>query len=147
MYRPPNFPSWDRRGSEPRNEASGVVPNRRERSEPPLKSRDSASLVLIRSAARKFKEARCARVYSVPPHSPRSSARCPSYPRRGRLLADGLSCRLLGQAPVQEGKCARPRCRRLALHSCPESEPTVSAGNSRRVKRAESLEAKSMIFD
>src|SRR5262245_39525378 len=75
------LPSWDRRGSEPRNEASGVVLQKCERSEPPSKPRDSASFLFsIRSAARKYKEARFARVYLVPPHSPRSSARCPSYP-------------------------------------------------------------------
>ena len=45
MCRPANFPSWDRRGSEPRNKASGVVLQKRERSEPPLKPRNSASLV------------------------------------------------------------------------------------------------------
>jgi hypothetical protein len=39
-----DLPSWDRRGSEPRHEASGVVLHKRERSEPPLKPRDSASL-------------------------------------------------------------------------------------------------------
>jgi len=46
-----NFPSWDRRGSEPRNEASGVVLNERERSELPyifakrslLKTKDALS--------------------------------------------------------------------------------------------------------
>ena len=78
-----SFPSWDRRGSEPRNEASGVVLQKRERSEPPLKPRDSASLRFIRSASRKYKEARCARISVVPPRSPRASARYPSYPRRG----------------------------------------------------------------
>src|SRR5262245_29643550 len=49
MFRPAKFPSWGRRGSEPRNEASGGGAEERERSEPPLKSRDSASFYQNRS--------------------------------------------------------------------------------------------------
>ena len=35
MFRARDLPSWGRRGNEPRNEASGVVLKKRERSEPP----------------------------------------------------------------------------------------------------------------
>jgi len=40
------LPSWNRRGSEPRNEASGVVLNKRERSEHPYQSSVSRSCLI-----------------------------------------------------------------------------------------------------
>jgi len=55
--------SWDRRGSEPRNEASGVVLQKCERKRASTKAARQRILAFsIRSAARKYKEARYARV-------------------------------------------------------------------------------------
>src|SRR5262245_28955906 len=59
-------------------------------------------------------EARCARISVVPPHSPRSSARLPSYPRRGTSLGDTSSSKLLTQLLSHEGSCFLER-QRLGL--------------------------------
>ena len=73
------FPSWDRRGNEPRNEASGVVLQKRERSEPPYIFAQRSLLKTKDALSRDFKGGSLRSRYSVPPRSPRSSA-CPSFP-------------------------------------------------------------------
>jgi hypothetical protein len=77
------FASWDRRGNEPRNEASGVVLQKRERSEPPCVSAQRSLLKNKDALSRDFKGCSLRSRSLVPPRSPRASARRPSYPRRG----------------------------------------------------------------
>jgi hypothetical protein len=91
MLRPCNLPSWDRRGSEPRNEASGVVPKKRERSELLIFSRSAPCLKTKDALSRDFKGGSLRSRSLVPPDSPRSSARLPSYPRRARRFGTDTS--------------------------------------------------------
>src|SRR5262245_11512014 len=116
MCRPPDLisPPGNRRGSEPRHEASGVVLQKRERSEPPLKPRGSASLFFYKERFAEIEGGSLRSRYLVPPHSPRfllaapcragvrsahPSARFPPIPG-GEIKFAGrhILPRLLGQA-------------------------------------------------
>jgi hypothetical protein len=79
-----DFPSWDRRGSLLSGAKQAGWYYRNASAASLLIFPRSAPYTKIRMRCRAaLMEARCARVSEVPPRSPRASARCPSYPRRG----------------------------------------------------------------
>ena len=101
-----DVPSWDRRGSEPRDERSECKPGRaqpvrNEASGMVLKNASAASLLIFPRRApylktkdalsRDFKGGSLRSRSLVPPDSPRSSARLPSYPRRARRFGTDTS--------------------------------------------------------
>ena len=101
------LPSWDRRGREPRNEASGVVLKNAER-------RDASVLI---------KNRRLASLAFVKYHP--CASRHPSYPRRGVLV----NRRHIGNSSLV--KCNKPK-ERVCLR-CPVALRPSSTSRSHRV--------------
>ena len=77
-----------------------MVLRERERSEPPYISAQRSLLKIKDALSRDFKGGSLRSRSLVPPHSPRSSARFPSYPRRGTLFGFALGIATNVQTPV-----------------------------------------------